>query len=68
MQGWALRPAPGSLPPGGSRHHKKDSLKEGPLDGWVRWGLDGGSSTFLSLSTPQAHPTTSLGYELPRWV
>lgn len=35
------RPAPGLLPPGGSRHHEKDSLEEG-----LRWS----SELYLPLS------------------
>lgn len=64
MKAERARPAPGLLPPGGSRHHEKDSLEEGLVDGWVRWDPEGGSSTFHSVSP---HPTPSLDYELPRW-
>ena len=34
------RPAPGLLPPGGSRHQEKDSLEEELVDGQLRWDLE----------------------------
>lgn len=44
MEGWVVkaeqaRPAPGLLPPGGSRHQEKDSLEEELVGRWLRWDL-----------------------------